>query len=498
MIITTIMITLTITATTTTMATPMEQKKKTKDAKPSDVVTLDAATFDDHIKAQPVTLVEFFAPWCGHCKQLVPEYEKTATALKGQASVAKVDCTEERELCNRFDVQGFPTLKLFRNDNSAPTDYELARKADAMTKFVIKQMTPAYRELKSSEELTKATESAVFVVVGFVSSDDQTSRDAFTSAAKTLRNDFDFVLVTDAALIAEKKIASLPAVMIYRNFDEPEISKTDEFTADSIGKFVTENSLPVLGVIGPENYQKYVGRALPLLWLFVNFEEHESAVSAVAEVAKQFRKSLLFAKLDGVKWADHSKNFGLSGVPPGIVIEDRDKRKNYIYPQTESITAPLLADFVQKFVDGTLKPNIKSQEPPADNSGPVKVIVGSTFESIVMDTTKDVFVEFYAPWCGHCKHLAPKYDELGAVFAGVDSVVIAKVDATENDTPIDIKGFPTLILFTAADKANPITFSGDRSVSAMEKFIREKATTLSKSSPKESPKETGNDNKEDL
>jgi len=148
-------------------------------------------------------------------------------------------------------------------------------------------------------------------------------------------------------------------------------------------------------------------------------------------------------------------------------------------------------------VDGTLKPNVKSQEPPADNSGPVKVIVGTTFESIVMDTTKDVFVEFYAPWCGHCKHLAPKFEELGTVFAGVDSVVIAKVDATENDTPADIKGFPTLILFPAADKAHPITFSGDRSVPAMEKFIREKATTLS-SSKSPAKEEAANEDKDDL
>jgi len=50
-------------------------------------------------------------------------------------------------------------------------------------------------------------------------------------------------------------------------------------------------------------------------------------LTGAAEVAKKFRKTVLFAKLDGVKWADHAKNFGLSGVPPGVVIEDRDKKK---------------------------------------------------------------------------------------------------------------------------------------------------------------------------
>jgi len=63
------------------------------------------------------------------------------------------------------------------------------------------------------------------------------------------------------------------------------------------------------------------------VWCFVNFDEHESILTGAAEVAKKFRKTVLFAKLDGVKWADHAKNFGLSGVPPGVVIEDRDKKK---------------------------------------------------------------------------------------------------------------------------------------------------------------------------
>lgn len=49
-----------------------------------------------------------------------------------------------------------------------------------------------------------------------------------------------------------------------------------------------------------------------------------------------------------------------------------------------------------------------------------------------------MLVEFYAPWCGHCKALSPKYDELATQLAGVDSVMIAKMDSTENE--IDVEG----------------------------------------------------------
>jgi len=90
-----------------------------------------------------------------------------------------------------------------------------------------------------------------------------------------------------------------------------------------------------------------------------------------------------------------------------------------------------------------------------------------------MDTTKDVFIEFYAPWCGHCKALAPKYEQLGEEFKNVDGVVIAKIDGTENDTPVDIAGFPTLYLYPANRKDKPIQYSGSRTVEDMARFIRE-------------------------
>ena len=97
----------------------------------SDVHDLKKDTFNDFIKANDLVLAEFFAPWCGHCKALAPEYESAATALKEKnIALVKVDCTEEVELCKDQGVEGYPTVKVFRGpDNVAP--YTGARKSDA-------------------------------------------------------------------------------------------------------------------------------------------------------------------------------------------------------------------------------------------------------------------------------------------------------------------------------------------------------------------------------
>lgn len=134
---------------------------------------------------------------------------------------------------------------------------------------------------------------------------------------------------------------------------------------------------------------------------------------------------------------------------------------------------------------GKLKPVIKSQPVPKNNKGPVKVVVGKTFDAIVMDPRKDVLIEFYAPWCGHCKQLEPIYTNLGKKYKGQKDLVIAKMDATANDITNDrykVEGFPTIYFAPSGDKQNPIKFEGgDRDLEHLSKFIDEHATKKSRS-----------------
>lgn len=107
---------------------------------------------------------------------------------------------------------------------------------------------------------------------------------------------------------------------------------------------------------------------------------------------------------------------------------------------------------------------------PRRQEGPVKVVVARNFQAEVLETQKDVLIEFYAPWCGHCKTLEPTYKKLAKQLAKTNpDVVVAKVDATANDIDplFKVEGFPTLFFLRAKEKDNPIAYSGDRSLKSL-------------------------------
>lgn len=99
----------------------------------SNVIDLTPNNFDKLvINSDEVWIVEFYAPWCGHCQQLVPEYQKAATALKGAVKVGAVNADDHKELGGRYGVRGFPTIKIFGANKNKPDDFQGDRKAQGI------------------------------------------------------------------------------------------------------------------------------------------------------------------------------------------------------------------------------------------------------------------------------------------------------------------------------------------------------------------------------
>lgn len=148
----------------------------------SAVIDLIPSNFDDVVlKSGKPTLVEFFAPWCGHCKKLAPVYEDLAFNFehaKDKVQIAKVDADAERELGKRFGVQGFPTLKWFDGKSDKPSDYNKGRDIDALSDFITdKTGVKSKKKLEVPSEVQLLTDETFGKAIG----GDQAALVAFTA-----------------------------------------------------------------------------------------------------------------------------------------------------------------------------------------------------------------------------------------------------------------------------------------------------------------------------
>lgn len=109
---------------------------------PSDgVVELTPSNFERQvIQDDAVWIVEFYAPWCGHCQSLVPEYKKLAKAVKGVVKVGAVNADEHKTIGGQYGVRGFPTIKIFGANKKTPTDFNGQRTAKAMAEAALAEI----------------------------------------------------------------------------------------------------------------------------------------------------------------------------------------------------------------------------------------------------------------------------------------------------------------------------------------------------------------------
>nr|XP_023395290.1 protein disulfide-isomerase A4 [Loxodonta africana] len=618
------------------------------------VLVLNDSNFDTFVADRDTVLLEFYAPWCGHCKQFAPKYEKIAETLKGDdppIPVAKIDATTASTLAGRFDVNGYPTIKILKKGQAV--DYEGARTQEEIVAKVREVAQPTWTPppeatlVLTAENFDSVVDEADIILVEFyapclralqwgrgrkwASKGDPTEPEETLSwtpqtpgsgaivvgfrsptcihssrflapqhlsgrsgwggprhlrnmvdsccrpippSANSLREDYKFHHTFSAEIAKFLKVTPGKLVVMqperFQSRFEPKSHVMDVQVSVGTGREcpgLETWDFPILApfpvccqgswrvvVLGERTPLLHVSESVPCdsrngnptarnpcwtavlrhpppaafgcltttkqsrklvpsirIWVVILAGGDEgdgpwqvgsqggqagsqqtlrnTSVppatqfwrSKVLEVAKDFPE-YTFAIADEEDYASEVKDLGLgeSGEDVNAAVLDEGGRRFAMEP-TE-FDADALREFVTAFKEGKLKPVIKSQPVPKNNKGPVKVVVGKTFEDIVLDPSKDVLIEFYAPWCGHCKQLEPVYTALGKKYRSHKGLVIAKMDATANEATSDhykVDGFPTIYFAPSGDKQNPIRFEGaDRDLEHLSQFIEEHATQL--------------------
>lgn len=418
---------------------------------------------------------------------MAEDYKSVATEVKGKVVLADVDATVEEELAAKYHVSGFPTLKLFANGKEL-TDYNGGRDKESMLKFIERAQLPPFDDLAdaaAAAAFAKSGEGKAWVVgVGL----DDKGIAGMTKASFALRDvmpdSIEFGVAKDAKAV-EALAKGLDAGKVYLLRDEESAARTalpyDSKAYDSIEKFVKTAALPVWQEFTQENAELYTELSTPLIVGF--FKSGTDKVATMMEaVAKKKRDNgkVVFAWVNEEKLASFQEYVDLVGADPAICAYAFESDLRYMLPADTKFSDEVFEAWVDDLIAGKVKPAKKSQPIPEKNDGPFYDVVGDSWTNMVEDPEKDVLIAQVASWCGHCKATVPILAKVAEELkkAGVDTVRIAKMDATENDASeaYKAKGFPTIHFFPAGKEQVGLEYDGDRTSKAFIEYIMKKAT----------------------
>lgn len=475
---------------------------------------LTAGSFENAINSYPLSFVEFYAPWCGHCKKLVPEWEEMATLLESaNIHVAKVDAIAEKSLAEKHQVQSFPTLKLFRGRTDVVKKYEGPRTAAKLAEWAkIWQEGPILDGridevgVDAASARRWASEAATIAVLGLKSGNDDSDKamvDVLTDVGFALNShkpNLEIpVAVTNAhpSVTDELKIpaagmptAEIPGVVVFRNFDfedkmagfRPKNGWNRNTNAEFLA-WLEKWRTPAL-IPARQDTEKFFLKDIDpghgLVLVLGGGDDERAAMHKLAVKFSQTEK-----KLKWVHAASDSFGVSLAGSIdldashfPEVAVwefgETEDDDKVYRLSQQDGLDHTISEESVNALVTGWQKGTLSAEKDP------VVSVTSDTFDSVVIKSGKDVLVEFYAPWCGHCKKLAPEYKKVARHYANDKGVSIVKVDATKHKHPsAEVKSYPTLKFYEAGGSGTPvdIVFKANRDSKSMIEFVDENRKT---------------------
>lgn len=276
--------------------------------------------------------------------------------------------------------------------------------------------------------------------------------------------------------------ASANSVVFMRHFEEKQVAYTGKADKDALMEFVKPLMVPTIFEFTEDEIEAIFGQQQPTIIMFRGDADKDAAFMSVMTEAATAHKGKMLFSYSGVKDGIQERLAEFMGVteadlPTLRAILPADMKKFQAPEKPADVTVASIGAFIDDVTSGKIKPHLKSEEPPA-NDGPLTVVVGKTFEEIVKDPTKDVLVKYYAPWCGHCKKLAPIWDELAEFYKDDKDLVIAKFDSTANEAEgVEIRGYPTLI-FYPKDNKDGVDYSGERELKDFKKWLSENSGVL--------------------
>ncbi|KAH9624846.1 hypothetical protein KSS87_000427 [Heliosperma pusillum] len=295
-----------------------------------EVIELIDSNFDSAISTFDYVLVDFYAPWCGHCKTLAPELDAAAPVLaklKKPIVIAKINADKFRSVGDKYDIDGFPTLKVFIH--GVPTDYHGPRKAGPLVRFLKKFVAPDVASLESDSDISNFVEEAgTFfpMYLGFGMDESMIS----TLAVKNKKRAWFAVAKGFSDSVMDSyDFDKVPALVSLHPTYEERNKFYGPFDDQFLEEFVKQNLFPLCLPINPETLKLLRDDDRKIVLTLVNDiqEERSKQLIKILKAAASANRDYLFAYVGLQQFPDFVETFGISKSSelPKMVVWDGDE-----------------------------------------------------------------------------------------------------------------------------------------------------------------------------
>lgn len=442
------------------------------------VVELNSDSSKRVIEQNEYVLVLGYAPWCPRSAELMPQFAEAANTLKALGSsvvLAKLDAERYPKAASGLEIQGFPTLLLFVNGTSQA--YTGGYSAEEIVIWARKKTGVPVVRVNSVTEAEEFLKKYHMFAVGVFEKFEGSAYEEFVKTA-TANNEIQFVEVSnmEAARVLYPDIKSYSFFLgIVKSEPERYSGYEGAFEMEKLLQFLDHNKFPLVTKLTELNSVRVYSSPIKLqLFVFAKAQDFKDLHEPLQDVARKFKSKIMFIYID-IADENLAKPFltlyGLEDTEDTVVAAFDSKISSKYLLETDPTPANI-EDFSSKFLQGSLSPYFKSQPVPDNKEASIQVVVGKTFDDIVLNSPKNVFLEVHTPWCLNCETTSKQVEKLAKHFKDLNNLVFARIDASANEHPkLQVVDYPTLLFYSSSDKANPIKVSAKSSLKSMANFI---------------------------
>lgn len=324
------------------------------------VLELDESNFDSAISTFDIILVDFYAPWCGHCKRLSPELDAAApmlAKLNAPILVAKLNADKFTRLASKYEIDGYPTLKLFMH--GIPVEYNGPRKAELLVRFLRKFAAPDISILESDSAITSFVETAgnsfpIFIGFGLDES-------FITELGSKYKKKAWFAVAngfSEEVMVTYDFDKSPALVCLHPSYDEKSVFY-GPYEAIFLEDFIKQSLLPLAVPINYETLKllKDEERKIVLTIMEDELDEKSLKLIKILRAAASANRDLIFGYIGVKQWEDFVDVFGVKkGMKlPKMIVWDRNE-EYCIVEGLESLEeedqATQISQFLEEYREG--------------------------------------------------------------------------------------------------------------------------------------------------